>query len=203
VPTSNIPLIGDAAPGDVDEATVPIEVARRDSDWIGAQLSGSGGVSTGKGEKIFLVPGALLTEAFNDGPAFWSTGTSRLALIKDGHDLFTQYAAELAGAIPAPTSASATAQPTSYLQDTRDWFAVHGGSTKGSCNILMADGSVKTFYDTNGDKFLNPGFPVSGVVSGGTALEVGYTDGQIELPPGEIFSGVFLEKRPKAKLEET
>ena len=43
------------------------------------------------------------------------------------------------------------------LQDTRDWFAVHANK----CNIAMADGSVKTVIDLNGDGFLNPGFDVS------------------------------------------
>ena len=194
VATSNIPFIGDAAPGDVDEAVMPVEIARRDADFLGTALSGGGG----KGEKIFLQPGSLLTEAFNDGPAQYSTSTNRLTLIADGADLHTQYQAELKGAIPAPSSANLT-----YLQDTRDWFAVHGGGTKGNCNILMADGSVKTFYDTNGDKFLNPGFPISGTLTPADYLEIGYLDGQIELPPGEIFSGMFLQKRPKAKFEET
>jgi prepilin-type processing-associated H-X9-DG protein len=31
-------------------------------------------------------------------------------------------------------------------------------SGKGGCNVLMGDGSIRTFYDQNGDGFLNPGF---------------------------------------------
>jgi prepilin-type N-terminal cleavage/methylation domain-containing protein/prepilin-type processing-associated H-X9-DG protein len=197
VPTSSIPLIGDSAPGDVDEAVMPVEIARRDSDFIGTALTGGAG-SGAKGEKIFLQPGALLTEAFNDGPAWYDTGSDRLDLLNDLANLHVQYQAELSGAIPAPTEAS-----TTYLQDTRDWFAVHGGGTKGSCNILMADGSVKTFYDNNGDKFLNPGFPILGTLTPADYLEIGYRDGSIDLPPGEIFSGFFLQRRPKAKFEES
>jgi prepilin-type processing-associated H-X9-DG protein len=30
--------------------------------------------------------------------------------------------------------------------------------TAAVANLLMADGSVKTLFDTNGDKFFNPGF---------------------------------------------
>jgi prepilin-type N-terminal cleavage/methylation domain-containing protein/prepilin-type processing-associated H-X9-DG protein len=194
VPTSNIPFIGDSAPGDVDEAVMPVEIARRDSDFLGTAMSGG----SGKGEKIFLQPGSLLTEAFNDGPARMTSDGLHIDLINDGDNLHLQYQAELKGAIPAPSLANGT-----YLQDTRDWFAVHGGGTKGSCNILMADGSVKTFYDGNGDKFLNPGFPISGSLTPEEYLEIGYTSGQVELNPGEIFSGIFLQKRPKAKLEET
>jgi prepilin-type N-terminal cleavage/methylation domain-containing protein/prepilin-type processing-associated H-X9-DG protein len=194
VPTSNIPFLGDAAPGDVDEAVMPVEIARRDSDFLGVALSGGGG----KGERVFLAPGSLLSEAFNDGPAWYDTSTNRLDLLNDLANLHVQYQAEMKGAIPAPSSANGT-----YLQDTRDWFAVHGGGNKGNCNILMADGSVKTFYDNNGDKYLNPGFPILGTLTPADYLEIGYLSGDIELPPGEIFSGIFLQKRAKTKFEES
>jgi prepilin-type processing-associated H-X9-DG protein len=86
------------------------------------------------------------------------------------------------------------------LQDTRDFFALHGG-TSASCNILMADGAVRTFYDINGDKFLNPGFPIPTGLTATDVLDVGYKDATIELPSGEIFSGYFLQKQPKGKFE--
>ena len=192
VPTSNIPLLGDASPGDVDEAILAHEMARRDNDFIGLALNGS---AAAKGEKIYAPAGSLLTEAFNDGPALYNTSAKNLDLIGVGKTLGVQLAAELAGSItPPPSTGSDT-----YLQDTRDFFALHGGRN-GSCNILMADGSVKTFYDNNGDKFLNPGFPVP-TLTAAEQLKCGYADGTIELPPGEIFSGVFLVKQPKAKFE--
>ena len=192
VPTSNLPLLGDAAPGDLDEAVLAAEIARRDGDFVGLAINGG----TVKGEKIYAPAGAVLTEAFNDGPALYNTAAKNLDLISVGADLYTQLQAELAGVIaPPPATGSGT-----YLQDTRDFFALHGGSKKGSCNILMADGSVKTFFDINGDKFLNPGFPVPQLTAAET-LQCGFSDGSIELPPGEIFSGVFLEQRSKAKFE--
>jgi prepilin-type N-terminal cleavage/methylation domain-containing protein/prepilin-type processing-associated H-X9-DG protein len=189
---SNIPFLGDAAPGDVDEAVLAAEMARRDSDFIGLAINSS---AAARGEKVFAPAGALLTEAFNDGPALFNTTANNLDLIALGASLALQLEVELAGSIsPPPATGSGT-----YLQDTRDWFALHGGKS-GSCNILMADGSIKSFYDTNGDKFLNPGFPVPQLTAA-QALSCGYTDGTIELPPGEIFSGVFLSPRPKAKFE--
>jgi prepilin-type N-terminal cleavage/methylation domain-containing protein/prepilin-type processing-associated H-X9-DG protein len=192
VPTSNIPLLGDASPGDIDEATLSMEVARRDTDFIGKAMNGSTGA---KGERIFVQAGQLLTEAFNDGPANFSTANNNLDLIALAATLHVQQATELAGSIaPPPATGSNT-----YLQDTRDWFTVHGGN-KGSANILMADGAVKTFYDANGDKFLNPGFPVPNLTPT-QQLSCGYGDGTIELSPGEIFSGVFLNKSPKVVLE--
>jgi prepilin-type N-terminal cleavage/methylation domain-containing protein/prepilin-type processing-associated H-X9-DG protein len=192
VPTSNIPLIGDAAPGDVDEAVAATAFVRSDNDFVGAAMNSG---ANKKGEKVFVPAGALLTEAFNDGPAFYDNTANNLNLIALGSSLGVQMAAELAGNIqPPPTTGSNT-----YLQDTRDWYALHGG-TAGSANILMADGSVKTFYDNNGDKFLNPGFPI-GALTPAQQLACGYKDGTIELSPGEIFSGLFLFKRTKAKLE--
>jgi hypothetical protein len=58
----------------------------------------------------------------------------------------------------------------------------------------MADGSVKEFKDEDNDGFLNPGFPVQA----GHGTGCGYSSGTVELPPGEIYSGVFLEAvRPR------
>ncbi len=193
VPTSNIALLGDSSPGDVNEAVLARTLVRSDQDWIGANLTG--GVTSAKGTKTFIPGGALLCEAFNDGPAQYNDAVPKVALIADLAPLLTQYNNEAKGLLPA---AVGTGAGPNFLQDTRDWYAVHGGN---SCNILMADGAVKTFTDTNKDKYLNPGFPVP---SGKTDLEysgIGYRDGTIELPPGEIWSGIFLEKRVKGKFE--
>jgi hypothetical protein len=65
----------------------------------------------------------------------------------------------------------------------------------------MADGSVKEFTDTNGDKFLNPGFPVPTGLTNQQYSTIGYTDGTIELQPTDIFSGVFLQDLRKVKFE--
>jgi prepilin-type N-terminal cleavage/methylation domain-containing protein/prepilin-type processing-associated H-X9-DG protein len=186
-PTSNIPLLGDAAPGDLDEASLVGPIARHDGDFI----SVAQGVT---GTRTYVPQGALLTEAMNDGPAQYA-GTNDIDLCPAvGQDLTPNLEAEIAGAIPSPTVANGT-----FLQDTRDWFAVHGGATKTSINILMADGSVKTFYDVDGDRFLNPGFPVD--LAGTPVGAIGYSTDALELPPGEIFSGVFLQRLTKGIFE--
>ena len=68
--------------------------------------------------------------------------------------------------------------------------AVHNGKV----NIVMADGSVKSIVDLNGDGFLNPGFAVD--TSVGTpdsrAATIGYTDNTMELHPSTAYSGVLL-----------
>ena len=82
-----------------------------------------------------------------------------------------------------------------HLQDYRDFAPVHGGN----CNILFADGNIRSFKDRNGDGYLNPGFDVSAVTD---TSKSGYTDNTVELPPALIFSGVFLEKQiNKANLD--
>jgi hypothetical protein len=59
---------------------------------------------------------------------------------------------------------------------------------------------VKTFTDVNGDGFLNPGFPVTGLAP--TDVDsVGYSDQNEELPRGEMFNGVMLFRQTKGKFE--
>lgn len=64
------------------------------------------------------------------------------------------------------------------LQDYRNFAPLHNGV----CNILFADGSVRTVLDVNKDGLLNNGFYAS---SGG-----GFADNTIELPPQEMM-GLF------------
>lgn len=170
--SSLIPLLGDAAPGDVDEAILSQDIA----------YDGTGHFANGKTEaRTFLEQGELLCEAMNDGPAYW-TGT-RVSLVGQAANLSTQIEAEKAGSVPPPTTANST-----YLQDTRDWYAVHAGTL----NVLMADGSIKEFSDSDDDKFLNPGFPIDEALTEDDYAAIGYRHPDVELPQAEIFSGVFL-----------
>ena len=75
------------------------------------------------------------------------------------------------------------------LQDLRDWRAFHAGNT---CNILFADGSVRTLRDENKDGYINPGFAVP---AGADPETVGYTDGRCEVNPWELFTGTFLSEQ--------
>jgi prepilin-type N-terminal cleavage/methylation domain-containing protein/prepilin-type processing-associated H-X9-DG protein len=62
------------------------------------------------------------------------------------------------------------------LQDYSNFAAVH----RGSVNILFADGSVRSFNDTNDDGHLNNGF--------GATANTPFVDSTVELPVDDIFS---------------
>lgn len=176
VPANNIGILADAGPGDVGEAIL--------SDTINAELPA----------------GHRLGETANDGPAYWdpAAGTGgRVQLVKDA-----QHGENIQALIPAfptvgqavtpaveamlagTTASAATLSGKLVLQDTRDWFAVHGNQA----NILMADGSVKTLTDLNGDGYFNPGFPVAG----GSQATDGYASNVCEINAFDVFTGVML-----------
>ena len=176
-PSNNIPLLADGARGDAKEAVLNQNVVLPDGTLPDKSL----------------VIGASLNESFNDGPAQHGT-TGKMQLI-NGSGI--PVAAFLPKSYPTLGTVVTTANQSQWvdatqtfttnliLQDNRDFYAWHSGV----CNVLMADGSVKAVTDTNGDGFLNPGFV------GGTAVDYAYTDGQVEVSPGEFFSGTFLNVR--------
>ena len=137
----------------------------------------------------------MLTEAFNDGPANWN-GTD-VDLILQNAELTTQYNCDTGKQTNCEPPGPST---NTYLQDTRDWLCVHGGGDQGSCNILMADASVKEFYDLSGDKFLNPGFQVPDNLTPDEYSGIGYNSDQPELTG--MFNGVFLNKIGKLAIFE-
>lgn len=180
VPANNIPLLGDTAAGDINEAVL---------------------VTTINSE---LVAGSRLGEAANDGPAFWDPagGTGGRVTLITVTDSATQYIPTKFPTVGekitttneanyAGTGATGTLTGKLILQDTRDWQAVHGGRA----NILMADGSVKELRDLNGDTFFNPGFPVDG----GSSQTDGYTDGVCEINAFEVFTGTILNFKALTK----
>lgn len=176
ISSSAIAMLGDAAPGDADEAVL-----------------------------VWEVPGYLgrydrLVESFNDGPAY-SDGTSiqllgtDTILTADGSVHAWKYDILPTENVPAGQDCGDddcnAGDDKVWLQDTRDWFAVHGTGTTGKqCNILMADGSVKVFRDTNGDGYLNPGFQPGS--PGDFDAGDGYLDGTVELSPTQNYSGVEI-----------
>jgi hypothetical protein len=52
----------------------------------------------------------------------------------------------------------------------------------------MADGSVKTINDANGDRFFNPGFDTNTM----EAADDGFTPGPAEMNEFDVFNGVWL-----------
>ncbi|MCA9115281.1 MAG: DUF1559 domain-containing protein [Planctomycetaceae bacterium] len=192
--SSVIPMLGDAGLGDSDEAFLSNTVL----------------------EESGLQAGDRLAESFNDGPAIW-VADAGVKLPKDG---IVPVAAFIPGTMPvrgdrpgsatqpetgfAPaanttaTAGFAGGAPKLWLQDTRDWAAVHGNGG----NILMADGSVRSLSDDNGDGYFNPGFPV---VTGTTATpeylaeRVGYTSNLCEINPFEVWCGPSLKFKASNK----
>jgi prepilin-type N-terminal cleavage/methylation domain-containing protein/prepilin-type processing-associated H-X9-DG protein len=187
VPSSNVPILGDAAPGDIDEALLGIELAYDTTLLDGATPDPFVEQNPG-GKRSFIAQGEMLSEAFNDGPGYWN-GTGISLIPKQGAVLNPQADAENRGIVGAPTGPAGNRL---YLQDTRDWYAIHGGGNKAACNILFADGSIKTFTDQNGDRFLNPGFPVPDNLTDEDYARIGYRGPEVELPPGQVFSGIFI-----------
>ncbi|MEX0716673.1 MAG: DUF1559 domain-containing protein [Planctomycetaceae bacterium] len=174
VPSSNIPLLGDAGPGDAKEA------------FLSASIPGTD-----------MVQGSRLGEAMNDGPAYWDATANKIVLLPTGTVITAGVGSS---STPAwaddrlPTSQEAGTPGVDgklWLQDTRDWAALHGAGRNASCNILMADGSVKTVVDKNGDKYLNPGFPI---LAGSADQNDGYLDGDVEMEPFHIFNGPSIDK---------
>jgi prepilin-type N-terminal cleavage/methylation domain-containing protein/prepilin-type processing-associated H-X9-DG protein len=129
-----------------------------------------------------LPSGARLSKSFNPGPSRYDSGNDEIVRLPPNTEVTDQVRHECYEDNSAPNT---------WLQDTRGWYAVNGST----CNILMADGSVKEFKDQDNDGLLNPGFPIP---PGGGGSGVGYQSGTVELPPREIYSGVFLEPvRPR------
>jgi prepilin-type processing-associated H-X9-DG protein len=85
------------------------------------------------------------------------------------------------------------------LQDYRDFGPVHGSRGSRTCNVLMADGSVKSFQDANKDNFLNNGFNPASFTGTGS---IGYTSSEVELPAQEIYSGHTLQGGTKGNLDQ-
>lgn len=182
LPSSNVPLLGDTGPGDAKEAILSQSIDGFD-----------------------LVAGSRLGETMNDGPAFWddsTAGSERITLMAAGTVIrpgagSASLSATEGDILPTPEEPAPDNTTNGgddgllWLQDTRDWYAVHGSGGNLSCNILMADGSVKTIRDENGDNFLNPGFPIA---PGTADANDGYLDNTVELAPFEVWSGPFIDR---------
>ncbi len=186
VSSDQVALLGDAAPGDINDASARVDFAYGAADPWGA--TANDGQS-----RSFIEAGELLGEAFNDGPSYYDHVENKVKTIRRNTSLTRQIQCEREGNCPAPSIANNV-----FLQDTRDWFAVHGGSRGGTCNILFADGSIREFYDVNSDKFLNPGFAIPADLTDEQYSTIGYRDSTAEIPKGAMFNGLFLRSMAKA-----
>ncbi|QDT66396.1 DUF1559 family PulG-like putative transporter [Calycomorphotria hydatis] len=192
VAANTIPFLGCAAPGDTAEAisVLPIDVDGDGSNElsVGDRLC----ETSNDGPSAFKTSGSLVVieELAGESTALLSVVDGSSSISVTGSDLQEQTAAYVAD----PTTAT-------IIQDTRDWYAWHGGK---SVNILFADGSVQKFGDENGDKFFNPGFNVATANSGTTGDEleaaIGYRDNTVDLPPAVIWNAASL---PQAEIAKT
>ncbi len=175
---SVIPLMADAGPGDFDEAISSEPFILRDD------LS----ATTGPGE-VLIDGGQLLARSVGDGPAFYRSSDKTVARIASNDGLLSpQWELEKSGGSAAsPTGSGGNFL---YLQSTLHWSPTHSGHT---LNMLMGDGSVQVFEDSNRDGFINPGIPVPNNLTDEQYIRTGYRDNTIELPAHKCFSGVFLD----------
>ncbi len=204
---SVIPLLADGNLSDPTDSILPVDVAKNPT--IGDSYNDPAITGTPKADQNDMtlvttaVAGQNTAESFQDGPATTSdtkAGTnSKIMLLcaTNGTDLTAQAKCEQLGSCGPPDGSKY------FLQDTRDFGCVHGSGKNLSCNMLMADGSVVEFQDTNGDHYLNPGFQVTAGPGAGTAVTdptvTGYLDNTIDLPAAQCFSGVFLNGGVSAK----
>ena len=182
--SSLIPVMGDAAPGDIDEAISPTDFSYDSTD---AFASGN------PQSKSFLRQGELLAESLTEGPVYYNNSQKKIKRIgSNGSILDLQLECELAGNCPPP---NITASRRTYLQSTLSWMSLHGAGPRKTLNILFVDGSVRSFVDENGDGFLNPGFPIPEGLADNEYARIGYKDDVVEMTPDKIFSGLFLDPR--------
>ncbi|MGB7345959.1 MAG: DUF1559 domain-containing protein [Pirellulaceae bacterium] len=180
VSSSAIPLLGDAAPGDFDEAISPVTFAYDKTDIFARDDSA----------REFTRSGSLLCETASEGPAYYHRSQKKIKRIGSyGSRLETQLQCDRTRTCKPPTGSSGN---NMYMQSTLGWVGIHGGAGGSAVNMLFADGSVRSFTDLNGDLFLNPGFPVPEDLTEEQYNQIGYRDSQVELPPAQVFSGVFL-----------
>ena len=176
VPASALPLLGCASQGDSADG-----------------ITGDGFLGETVSTSLGLIAGTPLAESFNDGPSV-SNGTNAIQLLPQGTSIaaFRNVTYPKRGEVSVTDSTGA--EP--ILQDTRDWYAWHSKTV----NLVFADGSVRSFDDTNGDGFINPGFKVD---SSATFFSTGYLASETEVNPWEIYPGVLLKgKFPNKRFEQ-
>ncbi|GAA4429495.1 DUF1559 domain-containing protein [Bremerella cremea] len=222
IPSQAIPLHGCGAPGDTDEAVLGADISLDAGLGQGARLAESfcdgpavsttaSGI-TGVDRKV-----TLANDVSGDLVVYTDTVSGAWDYLQDPQtyaspDLMTNPSGTAYSAMTMTSATPGTynneagqrlagvGPDKNWAQDTRDWFAWHSvGKSGGAANILMADGSVKSMFDTNGDGFFNPGFQISGSDETALIANVGYTDDTVELDWFDIYCGVDLQPRKAQK----
>ena len=177
IPSRAIPLMGDGATATKApyELSYGSELRNKTPDPFGMK-------DTQK--QVLIRKGDPLVAAFNQGPAQWDEKQQKLLLAEQGTPLTKQIVAERDRQYD---QIKGTVESQTYIQDTRNWSAVHGDRDR-AANLLMADGSVIEIQDQNGDGLLNPGFPTR-AMDGAARI---FRDATIDLKPSQVFNGMFL-----------
>jgi prepilin-type processing-associated H-X9-DG protein len=184
-PSSIIPLMFDSNPGDTNEASLKFDLGKYGKAGDRTCESFSDGPCKNDPTTVWTDWSAKKWDALASEPIIAVTGTQVT---------FSLYAQEQ----PEPGVAPVTGNAAAHLQDWRDMAPTHAGQ----CNVLFADGSIRSFKDLNGDGYLNPGFNIDATAAQTTLDAVGYRDAKVELPPEQVFSGVFIPKQiRKGKLD--
>jgi len=191
IPSSAIPLMADASPGEISEAIAATTYGHQPGDYFAGSDTSS---------RVFISQGSLMAESDSEGPSFYNSSTFKIGRIGSNNSrLDEQLQCDLDETCLPPTGGSGNRM---YLQSTLTWRAVHAGGGNPSLNILFVDGSVREFSDTNGDGYLNPGFDIPSNLTEAQYLDLGYRDRSRELHPSKCFNGVFLApKQIKRRFE--
>lgn len=154
--------LGTLTQDQVDTSKVPLSIVPLLSD-----ARPVGFLSTAIGERN--QPGAMLAANMTNGPA--------LKTAVHGRQVYEYPVFPKGTKMEGPDGWWKTWNKDT-LQDYRRMNPVH----RNECNVLMADGSVKSLMDTNRDGFLNIGF----------AKDRYYRDDEVEVPPTELFGKASL-----------
>ena len=175
LPSSTIACLADAARGDVE----------------------TNDATQGDGVLAFTIPapfnipaGAPCCESFNDGPSRADTdGRGEYTGVASGISVVAYFNVATPRATINESSNLTVGETGDGLthQDTRDFFAYH----QKTCNVAMADGSVRAFADDNGDGFINPGFGV--LASNSSTADTGYTSPEVEINHFDWYTGSTLQ----------
>ena len=142
--------------------------------------AGDGALEGSVGAPYNLSIGAPASESFNDGPSnavggqvlFVGRGANSGVTLQDLQD--------------APLLTEGEIGDNAVHQDTRDMRAYH----QRGLNVVFADGSVRSFVDTNNDGFINPGFGVDPATA--STETTGYLASEVEVSSFDWFTGTFL-----------
>jgi prepilin-type processing-associated H-X9-DG protein len=191
IPSSAIPLMADASPGELTEATAVATFGHEPGDHF---------AGTDTSSRVFVSQGSLLAESDSEGPSFYNSTTWKIGRIGSNNArLDEQLQCDLNQTCLPPTGGSGNRM---YLQSTLSWRAIHAGGGGYSLNMLFVDGSVREFTDINGDGYLNPGFGIPNNLTEAQYFDLGYRNGPRELHPSQCFNGVFLApKQIKRRFE--